>query len=228
MKINYKITNWAFCCMLILLMTNCQKLITDFGNTCTISGFLKDQSGNIVPGDITTTNLSVKALGEEDVVTTDMRVNGAGFFQNTKLFPKEYKIFVTGPVTMVEDTLNIDFSANSTIERDIIVIPFLSINKPAIVDGPTATSVNVSYEIIANGGKTVSKRQLYCSTGQYPNASTGSGAFYTTKTVTLTTNSGTASVTGLTTKTRYFIRIGAQASGATGYNFSDQIEITTQ
>ena len=227
MKILYKITFWTFCCMLILLITNCEQVITDYGNDCALSGFVKDQSGNIVPGDITSTNLSVKALGEGDVVTTDMRVKGDGFFQNTKLFPKKYRIWVTGPVTLVDDTLRVDFSVDKVLVRDFVVTPFLTLKKPTIVGSPAATTVDVSYEITANSGKTVSKRQLYCSTKQNPNASTGSGAFYSTKTVTLTTNSGNASVTGLTSKTKYYIRIGAQATGATGFNYSEQIEITT-
>jgi hypothetical protein len=213
--------------MIILLTANCEKIITDYGNDRSISGILKDPSGIVVPGDITSTNLSVKALGEGDIVTTDMRVHGDGTYSHTKLYPKKYKIYVTGPITMVDDTLNVDFSIDKSVIKDIVVTPFLSLTKPAVVGSPTATTIDVSYAITASSGKTVSKRALYCSTVPYPNASTGSGPFYATKTVTLNTDSGNASVTGLTSKTKYFIRIGAQATGATGFNYSDQIEITT-
>ena len=227
MKILDKITFLIFYSLFILLLSSCEKTITDFGNDCTLSGKLKDQSGNIVAGDITSANLLVKALGEGDVVSTDLRVKGDGTFQNTKLFPKKYRIFVTGPITPVDDTLSVDFSTDRITIKDIIVIPFLTVKKPAAVGNPTATTLEVSYEIIANSGKVVSISELYCSTSPYPNASTGSGPFYTTKKVTLVSNSGNASVTGLVTKTKYYIRIGAKATGATGFNYSEQIEITT-
>lgn len=209
------------------MITSCQKITTDFGNNCAISGSLKDQSGNVVAGDITSTNLSVKALGEGDIVTTDMSVSGDGTFQNTKLFGKKYRIWVTGPITMIDDTLDVDFSVNSVIVQDFTVKPFLTFNKPVIIGSPTATTVDVSYEIVENSGKVVSKREVYCSTVPFPNASTGSGPSYSTNKVTLVTNSGNVSITGLLTNTKYYIRIGAQATGATGFNYSEQIEITT-
>ena len=227
MKILNRIIVFALPCIIILLMANCQKVVTDYGNNGAISGLLKDQAGNLVYGDITSTNLSVIALGDGDIVTTDMRVHGDGSYSHTKLFPKEYKIYVIGPVTMVDDTIVVDFSSTKSVVKDIVVTPFLSLAKPTVAGNLTATTVDISYAITANSGKTVSKRALYCSTVPYPNAATGSGPFYSSKTVNLTLNSGTASVTGLTEKTKYFIRIGAQATGATGFNYSDQIEITT-
>lgn len=209
------------------MVISCQKIITDFGNTCAISGNVKDQSGNIVPGDIASTGLLVKTLGEGDIVTIDIRVKGDGTFQNTKMFPKKYRIWVTGPVTPVGDTLRVDFSVDKKVVQDIIVIPFITIKIPVVIGSPTATSVDISYEIIANSGKAVSRREVYCSTSPYPNTSTGSGPFYSTVKKTLSTNSGNTSITGLVSKTKYYIRVGAQATGATGYNFSEQIEITT-
>jgi uncharacterized lipoprotein YehR (DUF1307 family) len=62
MKILNKIALIVFCWMLLLSITGCEDVITDFGFDGAISGRIVDQAGNIVPGDITSTNLSVKAL----------------------------------------------------------------------------------------------------------------------------------------------------------------------
>src|SRR5665648_254518 len=223
MKILDKIKSLIFCWIILLLITSCDRIITDFGFDGAISGRVIDQAGNIVPGDITSTNLSVKALGDGDQVTMDMRVKGDGTYQNTKLFPKKYRIWITGPVTPVDDTLRVDFTINKVIDNDFIVIPFITINKPSLVGSPETTAANISYEMTANSGKSVSKRELYCSTNPYPNTSTGSGPFFHTVKVTLNSNSGPVAVTGLTANTTYYLRIGAQASGATGMNYSEQI-----
>jgi hypothetical protein len=228
MKTFDKIYSLIFCWILIILVSGCQKkIISDFGFDGAFSGKVVDQSGNLVPGDITSANLTVKALGTGDIVTIDMRVKGDGTFQNTKLFPKSYRIWISGPLTMVGDTVRVDLAAEKVIVKDIVVVPFISLNLPAVVGNPTATSIDVSFALTANSGKVVSKRELYCSTIPFPNASTGSGPSFASKTVALTANSGNASITGLVTKTKYYIRIGAQATGATGFNFSGQIEVTT-
>jgi hypothetical protein len=156
----------------------------------------------------------------------DMRVKGDGTYQNTKLYPKNYRVWVTGPITLVDDTLRVDFTTNKVVSHDFIVTPFISLDVP-MVGSSTATTAVVSFAMTPNSGKTVSKRELYCSTNPYPNASTGNGPFFHTVKVTLTANSGSANITGLTANTTYFVRIGAQATGATGMNFSDQITFTT-
>jgi hypothetical protein len=215
--------------MLLLWVTGCEvEDITDFGFDSAISGTVKDQEGNIVAGHITSNNLVVQALGEGDEVTTDMRVKGDGTYQNTKLYPKKYKIWISGPVTLATDTLVIDFSQEKVVMKDLIVIPFVTINQPVVVGSPTLSTVDINYDMIGNEGKVVSARELYCSTNPYPDASTGSGSFYETKTVALAADEGSVSVTDLAPKTKYYIRIGAKASGASGFNYSEQIVVTTQ
>jgi hypothetical protein len=171
--------------------------------------------------------LSVKALGQGDIVTVDMRVKGDGTYQNTKLTPKMHKIFITGPVTPVNDTLRIDFSTTKTVTHDFVVVPFITIKKPAITGNPAANEVTISYEMTPNDGKTVTKREVYCSTNPYPNTSTGSGPYFHTVKTILSTDNGSKTITGLTSGTKYFLRIGAQASGTSSLNFSDQITFTT-
>ncbi|MEI7423994.1 MAG: hypothetical protein WCK18_17965 [Prolixibacteraceae bacterium] len=228
MKVLEKITSSVFCWIFLLLIASCQKkVITEFGFDAAISGRVIDQASNIVAGDITSTGLLIKAMGQDDKVTMDMRVKGDGTYQNTKMFPKKFRIWITGPVTPVADTLRVDFATDNVVVKDFVVIPFITVNKPTVVGSITATSVNVSYAMAANSGKVISKRELYCSTIFYPNATTGSGPFFTSQKITLTTNSGNVTITGLESKTKYYIRIGAQATGATGFNYSEQIEITT-
>ena len=157
----------------------------------------------------------------------DMRVKGDGTYQNTKLYPKNYRIWVTGPITLVDDTLRVDFTKNKEVSHDFVVTPFISLDMPVLVGSAASTTAVVSFAMTTNSGKTVSKRELYCSTNPYPNASTGNGPFFHSVKVNLTANSGSANITGLTANTTYFVRIGAQATGATGMNFSDQITFTT-
>lgn len=227
MKILYKIQSIICISLLLLWFTGCDKNVTDFGFNGEISGKVVDQTGNIVAGDITSNNLAVKALGEGDQVTMDMRVQGDGTYQNTKLFPKKFKVWVSGPVTMTEDTLRVNFSSNSTLQHDFVVIPFLTVKTPVLVGSPTSSEITVSYEITGNNGNVANRMEIYCSTVPYPNASTGSGPQYDTKTVTLSNGSGNATITGLATGTKYYIRIGARAAGTTSFNYSEQIVATT-
>jgi hypothetical protein len=215
-------------CLALLCAAACgDHNVTEFGFDGSFAGTLRDEAGNIVPGNITSGALVVKALGEGDEVTTDMRVKGDGTYQNTKLYPKKYKIWVTGPVTPVTDTAIVDFAKQKNVKQDLVVTPFISIGKPGVSGNPSSTSVDISFEMTANSGKVVSKRELYCSTNPFPDASTGSGAFYDTKKLGLNANEGTVSVSELAPQTKYYVRIGAQANGTSAFNYSEQIEIQT-
>jgi hypothetical protein len=213
--------------LLLLILAGCDKPITDFGYNGTITGTMKDANGNIVPGDITLSSFIVRVQAEGDISTIDMRVKGDGTFGNTKLFPSKSKVWISGPVVPAStDTVLLDLTGNQTIVHDFVVTPVFSVALPVVSGTPAATTANINYNIVANSAKTPSKRELYCSTIPYPNTSTGSGAFYSTVKVTLTANSGTASVTGLVAGTKYYVRIGVQSS-TTAMNFSEQITFTT-
>jgi len=225
MKALYNIVFYAFCCLIVQLAAGCQKE-TAFGNDRAVSGTVKDKAGDIIAGDITTTDLIVRALGDGDVVTTDLRVAGDGTFGNNKLYAKKYKIWISGPV-IPQDTFTVDLKAEKTIVHDFLVDPFVLISTPTVSGNPTATSLSIQYTMNVLPGHTVTKRELYCSTYPFPNAIIGSGYGYTTAKVTLTGDSGTATVTGLVTKTQYYVRVGAQTSDGKGFNYSPQIMITT-
>jgi hypothetical protein len=223
---SYNLGIASACCFILLSLTNCERGVTEFGFDAAISGTIKDQTGNVVPGTTTGNTLSVQVLGATDKVATVIRIKGDGTYQNTKLFPSQYRIWITGPATLVGDTVRADLSVDHVLMKDLIVVPFISI-KPPVAGSTTSSSVIVNYEMTANSGKTVATREVYCSTVPYPDASIGSGPSYDTKKVTLTTNNGSATITGLAEKTRYYIRIGAQATGASGMNYSDQVSVTT-
>lgn len=207
-------------------LTACQDTITEFGFDGAISGTIKDPTGASVAGSTTNNNLTVQALGAGDKVATIIPIRGDGTYQNTKLYPKPYRIWVSGPVTLVGDTLRVDFATEKTVAKDLIVTPFLSLKAP-VAEATTATSVTVGYEVVGNSGKVPNLREVYCSTIPYPDTNTGAGPYFDTKKATVTTNKGSVGITGLTPKTTYYVRVGARATGATAFNFSPQIKITT-
>jgi len=227
MKMIHKIKYLSLPVFLLILVTACNKPITDFGYNGAISGTVKDASGNIVVGDITVSNFLIRVQAEGDISTIDMRIKGDGTFSNDKLYPAKSKVWISGPVVAAStDTVTLDLSGGKGIVHDFVVTPVFTVATPVISGTPTTTTASFTYGITANSAKTASKRELYCSTIPYPNTSTGSGPYYSTVKVTLATNSGSANVTGLTANTNYFVRIGVQSS-TTVMNFSDQISFTT-
>jgi hypothetical protein len=211
----------AFC-----IAFSCNEPITDFGYDGSISGTILDQSGNIVAGDITNSGFKVNALGENDHIPMELRVKGDGTFANNKLFPQSYTVWVEGPV-VAPGEITIDLTGGKSVVHDFVVTPFLSIAPPKLQGNPTSSEIKVSFSISENEGHSVGLGELYCSTVPYPNASIGSGTAYETKKVLLLANQDTATITGLSSNTKYFIRIGARADGQNVFNYSDQIEVTT-
>lgn len=210
----------------MMMVTACNEPITEFGFDGSLSGKIVDQSGNIVAGDITSGGFVVEALGEFDQVAMVLRVKGDGTFANNKLYPQKYTVTVKGPVITIP-SVSIDLTGNKTVVQDFVLTPFLTISAPTLNGSTTSTEIKVNYNIVENDSYIASTRQLYCSVIPYPNASTGSGVGYVTKTVTLSAKQGIATVTGLTAGTKYFIRVGAKATGATAFNYSDQLIVTT-
>ncbi len=227
MKMINKIKYLGFIALFLFSVSGCDKAITDFGFDGQLSGTIKDASGNIVPGDITTANFIVRIKAEGDISTIDIRIKGDGKFENAKLYPAKSKVWVTGPiVAQPTDTAIVDLTGGKTVIQNFIVKPVFAVATPVISGSPTSTAASFTYSITANSALTPSKREIYCSTISYPNTSTGSGPYYSTVKVSLTANSGAINVTGLTAGTKYYCRVGVQAS-STQMNFSDQITFTT-
>ncbi len=215
----------GFLVLVIAVLTGCDKNITEFGFDGNLSGTVKDPSGNMVPGDITSDNLVVHALAEGDQTAIDIRVRGDGTFQNSKLYPVKTKVWLTGPVfPQTPDTIIVDFSKTSTQTLDLEVTPFITIAKPEILN-KTSTSVEISYNMSGNNGKTPDVREVYCSTIPYPTSSTGSGPFYHTEKLELNDDAGVIVINGLTSGTEYHLRIGARADEET-MNYSEQVIFT--
>ena len=206
-----------------LIMIKCDFQQTDFGYNGAIKGTVKDNSGNPLYGDMSSNNLVVKLLGENDKQAIEIRVNGEGSYQNIKMFPKKHEVWLEGPIVSSE-TYTVDFGTNMDQTLDFNVIPLIS-PKLKSASG-SGTVVNIDYELVPNDGNTVNKKEVYCSTVKYPTAATGSRTnVYFTKTVTLPDLSGAISIDGLTAGVKYYVRIGAQAKGSSLMNYSNQIEV---
>jgi len=202
----------------------CSYIETDFGFDGSIKGTVKDSNGTPLYGDINSNNVIVRLLGENDSEPIDIRVNGDGTYRNSMMFPKPHKVWVEGPI-VYSDTVVIDFSTDADQIHDFTVTPLV---KPNIANGTAnGTSIIVEYSIVPDGSVTVSKKEIYCSTVKYPTSSIGSMTnVYTTKTVTLPALSGNATITGLVSGTKYYLRIGSLANTSKIMNYSNQIEVT--
>lgn len=218
------IKNLVLACLFISLVTGCNEY-PDFDFDGVISGTLKDESGNVVCGDLTNNTLLVRILGKGELIPMNIRVKGDGTFNNTYLNPNQYKIWIEGPVFPV-DTIFYDMKTQGNVfSQEIIATPYLAIDKPEIIE-TTNTSITISYNINGNRGQQASGRVVYCSTAKYPSASIGSGVGYETITETLDNDSGQITIAGLTSGTTYYLRIGANVASK-GMNFSDQIIFNT-
>lgn len=227
MKNIIRIFNYSpFFVVILLLITSCNKPVTDFGYDGSLSGKITDASGTFVSGDPNVANLEVKAQGEKDLIANIIRVKVDGTYANNKLYPQMYKVWLTGPIVPV-DTIEVDLRGGKAVTNDFVVTPFLTVSPPALEGTPSATQIAVNYNITGNGGRTPNLREVICSTVSWPNTSTGSGFYWTTKKVTVSTNSGTATITGLIAGTKYYVRVSARASGQILFNYSDQIVVTT-
>lgn len=210
---------------IIVFVQSCE-IAPDPGFDGYINGTVTDLSGNPVCSDILANTIIVNALGESDISPIIIRVNGKGTFAYTKLFPKKHMVWITGPVyTSVDDTVNLDFSGGNSITQDFVIEPYITLDLQLKSD-PTDSTVTVTFTLTGNQGKTITKREIYCSTSPYPTSKTGSGPYYTTVTKTVTTNTGEQKFTGLKWGTKYYIRMGA--NGKTGaandlMNYSEQI-----
>jgi len=231
MEMINKIKHVGSMILLLLFVAGCDEPITEFGFDGGISGTVKDGSGNIVPGDITTANFLVRVLAEGDKSTIDLRVKGDGMYTNSKLWPVMSKVWISGPIIpAATDTVSLDLTKGQVI-HDFVVTPVFTVATPEISGTPTATTASFTYSLTANStgtypAKTPSSREIYVSTIPYPNTSTGNGPYYRTVKVTLPANSGTVNVTGLVASTKYYVRVGVKSS-TTQFNFSEQITFTT-
>ncbi len=206
------------------------EMVPDPGFDGSISGTITDAANSPVYSDILANTIIVNALGEGDISPTIIRIDGEGKFSYTKLFPKEYKVFIKGPVFVsTPDTARLDFSGGNALVQNFLVVPFLSL-KVDLVSAPIDSTVSVNYTIVGNQGKTATTREIYFGTSPHPTNKIGTSAYYSTITKTVTTDSGTIKVTGLKWGAKYYIRMGA--NGKTGttndlMNYSNQLTITT-
>lgn len=208
-----------------LSMIKCSYEDTEFGFDGSIKGQISDNAGTPLYGDMNSNTLVVKLLGKGDKQAIEIRVNGEGKYQNLKMYPKIHKVWLEGPIVKT-DTITVDFASGASETADFKVTPLIS---PKVNSGTASgTTITVDYNVIPGAGNTAKKMEIYCSTVKFPTASTGTLAnVYFTKTTAITALAGNASISGLTAGTKYFIRIGAQASTSSLMNYSNQIEVAT-
>lgn len=209
------------------IIFGCNKDVTDFGFDGQISGTVKDEAGKIVSGDAATNVIVVNVLGERDRSTIQIRVKEDGTYQNTKLFPQKYKIWISGNVTPIGfDTLRVDCKTQTVQQVDLTVKPFTW--STVEVTNVTSTSLTVNYSIFSDGIHGIKSREAYCSDVPSPTTSLGTGTLYDSKKKTLSNAAGSITYDGLTPGKKYFIRIGSLSStGGSSWNYSEQIEVDT-
>ncbi|WP_289037677.1 hypothetical protein [uncultured Zobellia sp.] len=210
-------------CMATIIFS-CEDEVTDFGFNGAITGMVSDNDGTALFGDLNSNNLVVYLLGEGDEQPTQIRVNGEGSYQNSKMYPKAHKVWLEGPI-VASDTVSVDFSSQEIVEKSFTVTPLIS---PKIsLATAQGQAISVDYDILSNQGNTITKMEIYCSTVKYPTAATGSRTnIYFTKTVELEQLSGTVLIDGLESGEEYYLRIGAQAETASVMNYSNQMTVT--
>lgn len=212
-----------FLMLISVFMICCNKKdeFTSFNGA--INGTVKDAGGIPLYGDLNSNNIIIRLLGENDKSTTDIRLNGVGDYQNLKMFPKKYKLWIEGPIVKF-DTLMADLIGQNVQVKNFTAIPLIL---PKISKGSVSgTTINVDYSLTPNAGNIVDKKEIYCSSVPFPTAATGSRTnVYVTKTVALTTDAGSVPITSLTPG-KYYVRIGVKAKTAILMNYSNQIELT--
>ncbi len=214
--------------MIFLFMAGCVDPIFDYGYDGELAGSILDPNGNIVSGDIKVATFAVHAHGELDQDPMVLRVRDDGTYANTKLYPQSYEVSLVGPfVESPVPPVTVDLTGGKKVEKDFTVTPFLTISEPSISGNPSSNQISVNYNITGNGGNTAGLREIYVSTVSWPTRTTGSGAGYFTRLVVVDDDQGTAVIDGLQPNTRYFVRIGARASGQGLFNHSKQVSVTT-
>lgn len=208
-----------------LILLNCEKQETEFGFDSSLQGTVLDNDGTPLHGDLSSNNLVVKLLGDGDEQAGEIRVDGEGIYQNLKLFPKMYKVWIEGPIVK-SDTVSVDLNSKPIYDLPFTVTPLTS---PRIITATdNGTTINVEYEITENMDNTVGRMEVYCSTVKYPTAAIGTRAnVYFTKTVVLSSLSGNVLIDGLESGVKYYLRVGSQANGAAVMNYSNQIIVNT-
>lgn len=205
--------------VLFLLFTGCTLSDEEkFGGI--ISGKVVEENDSIVPGDITSNTLLIYLQGENDISPLFMRVKGDGTYQNVNLYPQNYKVWLSGPIAN-SDTFNIDISGS--VVKKITVKPYLSIKNRQV--SQSSNSVTVKYTIKENTDKSVTQREIYCSTVMFPTGQIGSGPYYSTKKISLPNNEGEITIPNLNSGNSYYIRIGAKVNNQQ-MNYSSQIKVT--
>lgn len=178
---------------------------------------------------------NIKMFEKGGMMNTPITFSGKsdGSFENALVFQNEYKVLpVEGPFFNIADTTVIYVGSHTEVNFE--VIPFLTITGVTVT--PEAGKVVVRYGISRPqaGGK-INFRKTFVS--KIPTVNNSYNNFVkststaSTPDATLLSTTFTDEITGLTSGTKYWVRVGAVADGngfnsLKRYNYSKVFEVT--
>lgn len=178
---------------------------------------------------------NIKLFEKGGMINTPITFSGKpdGSFENALIFQNEYKVLpVEGPFFNITDTAVIQVGSHTEVNFE--VIPFLSITGVTVT--PEAGKVIVSYGISrAQVGGKINFRKTFVS--KIPTVNNSYNNFVKSTNTASTSDEAllstifTDEVTGLTSGTKYWVRVGAVADGngfnsLKRYNYSKVFEVT--
>jgi len=151
-----------------------------------------------------------------------------GTFHNSRVFPGGYTYTAQGPFTLVNpepQSLRID----QDTEVEIKVVPHMRLGLPEVQVNGTTLTVKLKYENVTS--QKLMQLALVWSRYPHPNISTSEDSETQLENVeaeNLTTGERVYTITGLSPKTKYYLRGGARtANPGNYYNYSSQVEVQT-
>jgi hypothetical protein len=147
-----------------------------------------------------------------------------GHFVNSRLFAGNYKLVMTGPFKMMQDTVSVTLPMSGDLI--VKVLPNVRLKATLVSSAGTTATVKVDYEKVIST-QVLNKLGVVWSTITNPNVETFFGGGSKIDVVTsqnLTQGSNTYTITGLTAGTKYYIRAVGVSNAAGSYaNYSTTV-----
>jgi hypothetical protein len=196
----------------------------------TLSGKISDaQTNELVPSSGSNAGTIIKLYEGSSAQPLLYNTEPDGTFKNSRVFPASYRIVAEGAFDMAEDTIKEKITGDEQIE--IKVTPNVRLKLKLISPTDTTAKVTVTYNKV-NTKQEIVKLGVVWSTFQYPNATVfpeGDIILNDVSSAHLTNGDETYTVTGLKAGTTYYMRALALTNNAGAYyNYSTQLEVTTQ
>lgn len=224
-----KIKNIAIAALIVLSFESCDKDNYDAPDVVLSGRFLDAQNGELVGTSGNATPGARIRLFDVNYTQPMLLVPFSDGNYKTKIFKGNYKIMVEGPFKMVDDTIRVNVDKDTPV--DFKVIPNVRLKVTLVEVTETTAKVSVDYERLALT-QNLNQIGIIWSTYPYPNSTTAAPTgFKSTFTPVATSVTGTRefTLTGLTPKTRYYLRAnGLTANTGAYHNYSSQLIIETK